>query len=42
MADKLPTEWYDLQEIDDAEDVQYSTDFTDEADDLVYKRYKMQ
>lgn len=42
MKDKLPTEWYDLQELDDAEDVQYSTDFTDEENDLVYKRYKMQ
>ena len=38
----MPTEWYDLQELDDAEDVQYSTDFTDEGDDLLYKRYKMQ
>ena len=41
MADKLPTRWYNLEEIDEMDDVQYSTEFTDEADELLYKRYKM-
>lgn len=42
MADKLPTEWYDVQAAEEAEYVQYSTDFTDQAEDMMYKRYKMQ
>lgn len=42
MADKLPTEWYDVKAVEEAEHVQYSTDFTDQAEDMVYKRYKMQ
>lgn len=41
MGDKLPSEWYDVREIDRTEDIQYSTDFTDPADDLLYKRHKM-
>jgi len=42
MENKLDTRWYNLDEIDAADDIQYSTDFTEEADDLVYKRYKLQ
>jgi hypothetical protein len=42
MADKLPTQWYDLNKIDKFDEIEYSTEFTEEADDLMYKRYKMQ
>ena len=41
MDDKLDTEWYDLEQIDNNEDMMLSTDFTSESDDLMYKRYKM-
>ena len=41
MADKLPTDWYDLEELDKADDPDLSTDFTDSAEDQLYKRYKM-
>jgi hypothetical protein len=42
MADKLPTQWYNLENIDKFDDIEYSTEFTDEENDLIYKRYKMQ
>ena len=42
MADKLPTQWYDLEKIDKADEIDYSTEFTDEENDLLYKRFKMQ
>lgn len=41
MANKKETYWYDLKAIDDGNQVEYSTDFTDQADDLMYKRYKL-
>lgn len=41
MADKLPTEWYDLDEIDKADDPELTTDFTDSTEDHLYKRYKL-
>lgn len=41
MANKKDTYWYDLKAIDEAEQVEYSTDFTDQADDAMYKRYKL-
>jgi len=41
MSDKLETRWYDLNQIDNNDDMNLSTDFSDEADDLTYKRYKM-
>jgi len=42
MADKLPSRWYNVEELDKDGDLQYSTEFTDSADDLIYKRYKVQ
>ena len=42
MADKLGTEWYDLDEIDKADDPDVTTDFTDSDEDQIYKRYKLQ
>ena len=42
MADKLPSRWYNVEELDEDGDLQYSTEFTDSADDLIYKRYKVQ
>jgi len=42
MADKLSSRWYNVEELDKEGDIQYSTEFTDSADDLVYKRYKVQ
>ena len=41
MAGTLPTRWYDPKALDDSENIQYSTDFTDLEEDLMYKRYKM-
>lgn len=41
MADKLPTQWYDLKQIDEADEIDYSTEFTEEENDLMYKRFKM-
>jgi hypothetical protein len=41
MADKLPSRWYNVEELDKDGDLQYSTEFTDSADDLIYKRYKV-
>ena len=41
MADKLETQWYNLTDIDNNEDMKLSTDFTEEEEDLAYKRYKM-
>jgi hypothetical protein len=34
MSDKLDTRWYDPKDLDDENEIVYSTDFTDEADDL--------
>ena len=42
MADKLPTEWYDPEEIDKEDDPDVTTDFTDSQEDYLYKRYKGQ
>lgn len=42
MQDKLDSRWYNLNQIDTREDLVYSTDFTSESEDLLYKRYKMQ
>mgnify|MGYP001050689875 CR=1 FL=1 len=42
MADKLPTHWYNLDKIDKFDEIEYSTEFTDEGEDLLYKRVKMQ
>lgn len=42
MADKLPSKWFNVEELDEEGDIQYSTEFTDSADDLIYKRYKIQ
>lgn len=42
MADKLRSRWYNVEELDEDGDLQYSTEFTDSADDLIYKRYKVQ
>ena len=41
MENKLGTRWFDLEELDKEDDIVFSTDFTDEADDLNYKRYKV-
>lgn len=41
MEDKLPTEMYDLKQWDIDNEPQYSTDFTDENEDVQYKRYKL-
>jgi hypothetical protein len=41
MNDKLDTRWYNLNQIDNNEDMNLTTDFTSEAEDLTYKRYKM-
>ena len=41
MDNKLKSRWYNPEDVDNAEDVVFSTDFTDEADDLMYKRYKI-
>ena len=42
MADKLPTQWYDLEKLDKFDEIEYSTEFTDEGEDIMYKRFKMQ
>lgn len=41
MEDKLPSEMYDLDKWDEEAEVQYSTDFTSESEDIQYKRYKL-
>lgn len=41
MANKLDTEWYDPSRIDNYDQLDFSTEWTEEADDLMYKRYKM-
>lgn len=41
MANKQGSYWYDLKAIDDGAQIEYSTDFTDAADDALYKRYKL-
>ena len=33
MADKLSTEWYNLEELDKEDNIMYSTDFTSEEED---------
>ena len=38
----MPTQWYELDKIDKFDEIEYSTEFTEEADDLMYKRFKMQ
>jgi hypothetical protein len=41
MANKLGTDWYNLEEIDKGDELLFSTDFSDEAENELYKRYKM-
>lgn len=41
MKNKQPTEWFDPKEIDRNEDLQFSTEFSDEAQEFTYKRYKL-
>lgn len=41
MANKLGTDWYDPKELDFANDIHYSTEFTSDTDEQMYKRYKM-
>jgi len=41
MEHKLPSRWYNVKDIADDGNVLFSTDFTESAEDLLYKRYKM-
>ena len=41
MADKAKSRWYNVEELAKHGDIQYTTEFTDSADDLIYKRYKV-
>ena len=41
MADKLPSHWYNMEKLDEKPEAENSTEFTDEADDVLYKRYKV-
>ena len=41
MANKLDTQWYDPDEIDNYDEMDFSTEWTSESDDIMYKRYKM-
>ena len=41
MENKLPSEWFDLHKWDEQDDLNYTTDFTSETEDLLYKRYKL-
>ena len=41
MANKLATQWYDPEEIDNYDEMDFSTEWTSESDDIMYKRYKM-
>ena len=42
MADKMDTRWFDPAHNDRADQIDYSEDFSDMAEDLQYKRYKIQ
>lgn len=41
MGDKQKTEWFDPKEIDENADLHFSTEFSDEAEEFTYKRYKL-
>ena len=41
MANKYGTDWYDPEEIDNYDEINYSTEWTSESEDVQYKRYKM-
>jgi len=41
MKNKLKSRWFNLEDVDEDEDIQFSTDFTDEGEDFMYKRYKV-
>ena len=41
MSNKYGTEWYDPEEIDNYDEMDFSTEWTSETDDIMYKRYKM-
>lgn len=41
MRDKLDSRWYNLDKLNEDEDLQFSTEFSSAGEDLAYKRYKM-
>jgi hypothetical protein len=41
MMNKMDTSWYDPDVIDNYDELNFSTEWTDEADDIMYKRYKL-
>lgn len=41
MQNKMETAWYDPDVIDNYDELDFSTEWTEEADDIMYKRYKL-
>ena len=41
MADKMETRWFDPKKVPDDDENGLTTEFTDEGEELAYKRYKM-
>ena len=42
MKDRTSTRWFDPQKLDEMEELQMSTEFTDEEEQQVYRRYRME
>lgn len=41
MANKMESRWFDPKKIPDDDDLDLTTEFTDEGDEIAYKRFKM-
>ena len=42
MKDRTSTRWFDPKKLDEMEELQMSTEFTDEEEQQVYRRYRME
>lgn len=41
MANKMESRWFDPKKVPDNDDLGLSTEFTDEGEEIAYKRFKM-
>ena len=41
MENMVYSDWYNLKHVDDENEMEFSTDFSDVQEDMMYKRFKL-